>query len=93
MMPSFGSSGVVSAILTLLSWILVLLMALFYFRLLMKGAGSAGLRWGLQTREGVAPSQSMERTMFYQHGRTAGRKVTPVTSADPPTLDMPGQGR
>jgi len=36
-MRRFAISRVVSTILTLLSWILVLLMALFYFRVLMRG--------------------------------------------------------
>jgi hypothetical protein len=57
-MHRFAISGVVSTILTLLSWILVLLIALFYFRVLMKGAESAGLRWVVAAREGVAPSQN-----------------------------------
>jgi hypothetical protein len=36
-MRRFVRSGLVSAILTVLLWILVLLMALIYFRVLMKG--------------------------------------------------------
>jgi hypothetical protein len=57
-MRRLAISGVVSTILTLLSWILLLLMALFYFRLLMKGAESYGLRWVVAAREGVAPSRN-----------------------------------
>jgi hypothetical protein len=51
-MHRFAISGVVSTILTLLSWILLLLMAHFYIRLLMKGAESSGLRWWLQREKG-----------------------------------------
>jgi hypothetical protein len=36
-MRRIATSGVVSTILTVLSWILVLLMAFFYFRFLVKG--------------------------------------------------------
>jgi hypothetical protein len=57
-MHRFAISGVVSTILTLLSWILLLLMAHFYIRLLMKGAESSGLRWVVAAREGVAPSRN-----------------------------------
>jgi len=36
-MRQFVRSGVVSTVLKVLSWILVLLLVLFYFRILMKG--------------------------------------------------------